>query len=135
MGNRLVQIIRYNGKFLAASYEHWSASEAVKHEDALDDAILAYDLFKDEESATPELAVKCLIESIKKAQGGSPGLDSPDWFSNDTKKHSYKQELFIKEHPEFPLYIDRNEGLITVDEEVADDWEGWAEDLNVFDWS
>lgn len=33
MGNRLVQKISYKGKFLAASYNHWSACEALNNFD------------------------------------------------------------------------------------------------------
>lgn len=142
MGDRLVQIIRYKGKFLAASYEHWSASEANVHEEKLNDAITKYDLF-DDKNATPELAVKCLIESIKAARKSRPGLTDPNWTEyiwgeNGNKliqHHSNIQQQFNKDHPEFPEFLDRNDGLITVDEEIADDWMGWAEALNNFDWT
>lgn len=143
MGDRLVQVIRYKGKFLAASYEHWSASEADIHQEKLDEIIAKYDLFNDK-NATSELAVKCLIESIKAVDSGSrPGLTDPNWAEYTWDENGNKfiphcsdiQEQFIKDHSEFPLFIDRNDGLITVDEVVAKDWEGWAEELNVFDWS
>ena len=57
MGNRLVQKISYKGKFLAASYNHWSADDWEVFENKLDDAIVHIYLFKDQ-IATTRLAVK-----------------------------------------------------------------------------
>ena len=44
MGDRLIQKISYKGKFLAASYNHWSASDWQYFEDTLDNAIIEFDL-------------------------------------------------------------------------------------------
>lgn len=142
MGDRLVQIIRYKGKFLAASYNHWSAGAAQEFEDALDTAILNHGLFDEDKNATPDNAVQCLIESIEEVQNslGNGGLILADWKLQDksvpwSDYHSDVQEDFNKRHPEIPISKDRTDGNITVDEKIATDWEGWAEALNVFDWS
>lgn len=82
MGNRLVQKISYKGKFLAASYNHWSADDWEVFENKLDDAITEFDLFKDE-NATPLNAVKVLKtavdRSIYNTEGIYNGCGLEDW--------------------------------------------------------
>ena len=143
MGDRLVQIIRYKGKFLAASYNHWSAEAADEFEKCLDDAIARNGLFDNDAKATPDNAVKCLIESISAAQGGlgAGGLIRADWslqdkvdYSEWNDYHSDVQADFIKRHPELPISSDSSDGNITVDEKIADDWLAWAEAVNNFCW-
>lgn len=144
MGDRLVQIIRYKGKFLAASYNHWSASAADEFEEALDNIILNHGLFDSDEKATVDLAVQCLKESIEQVQGslGEGGLHEADWTLQDKADfkvwhdyHSDVQEAFIQAHPELPIGKDRSDGYITVDEKIADDWFAWAEAVNNFNWT
>ena len=45
MGNRLVQKISYKGKFLAASYNHWSANDWEIFENILDDTIVELGIY------------------------------------------------------------------------------------------
>lgn len=143
MGDRLVQRISYNGKFLAASYQHWSAGDADGMQDVLDDVIYQHGLFDSPENATPENAVKCLIEADKifyKQEAGM-GLHHHKWSITDVatwqpvKYKSYFQRKFLKAHPEIPRGTGRTEGWVTVDPKIADSWERWAEALNNFAWS
>ena len=75
MGNRLVQKISYKGKFLAASYNHWAANDWKVFENKLDDAIVEFDLFKDE-NATPLNAVKVLKTAVDRAIYNTDEIDS-----------------------------------------------------------
>lgn len=142
MGNRLVQKISYKGEFLAASYNHWSADDWDVFENKLDDAIVEFDLFKDE-NATPLNAVKVLKtavdRSIYNTEGIYNGCGLEDWdvgYFFDGKEYvSNDQKVFIALHPEIKLAIDRSLGLITVDKKIADYWESFSEALNNFDFT
>ena len=144
MGNRLVQKISYKGKFLAASYNHWSADDWEVFENNLDDAIVEFDLFKDE-SATPLNAVKVLKTAVDRSIynideiGSRNGCGLEDWdvgYSFDGKKYiSNDQKVFIALHPEIKLATDRSLGLITVDKKIADYWESISGALNNFDFT
>ena len=144
MGNRLVQKISYKGKFLAASYNHWSADDWEVFENKLDDAIVEFDLFKDE-NATPLNAVKVLKTAVDRSiynidEIGSRngcGLEDCDVsYSFDGKEHvSNEQKVFIALHPEIEIGADRSLGLITVDKKIADYWESISEALNNFDFT
>lgn len=144
MGDRLVQVIRYKGKFLAASYNHWSAGAADEFQEALDESIIKHGLFDSDANATPDLAVQCLIESIEKVHGGlsDGGLIREDWSLQDKTDfrkwndyHSDVQAEFNKRHPEIHISTDTSDGSITVDEAIADDWVAWAEAVNNFEWT
>ena len=141
MGNRLVQKISYKGKFLAASYNHWSASDWEVFENNLDDAIVEFDLFKDE-NATPLNAVKVLKTAVDRSiynTDGIVGCGLEDWdigYFFDGKKYiSNDQKVFTTLHPEIEIGTDRTLGLITVDEKIADYWESISEALNNFDFT
>lgn len=141
MGNRLVQKISYKGKFLAASYNHWSADDWEVFENILDDAIVEFDLFKDE-NATPLNAVKVLKTAVDRSiynTDGIVGCGLEDWdidYFFDGKKYiSNDQKVFIALHPEIKLATDHTLGLITVDEKIADYWESFSEALNNFDFT
>lgn len=143
MGNRLVQKISYKGKFLAASYNHWSADDWEVFENKLDDAIVEFDLFKDE-NATPLNAVKVLKTAVDRSIYNTEGIDSHsgcglDWdvgyFFDGEEYISNKQKVFIALHPEIKLATDRSLGLITVDKKIADYWESFCEALNNFDFT
>ena len=141
MGNRLVQKISYKGKFLAASYNHWSANDWEIFENILDDAIVEFDLFKDE-NATPLNAVKVLKTAVDRAMydtDGIVGCGLEDWdidYFFDGKKYvSNEQKVFIALHPEIEIGADRILGLITVDKKIADYWESISEALNNFDFT
>lgn len=143
MGNRLVQKISYKGKFLAASYNHWSADDWEVFENKLDDAIVEFDLFKDE-NATPLNAVKVLKTAVDRSiynidEIGSRNGCGLDWVAGyffDGKEYiSNKQKVFIALHPEIELATDRSLGLITVDKKIADYWESFCEALNNFDFT
>lgn len=143
MGNRLVQKISYKGKFLAASYNHWSADDWEVFENKLDDAIVEFDLFKDE-NATPLNAVKVLKTAVDRSiynidEIGSRNGCGLDWVAGyffDGKEYiSNKQKVFIALHPEIELATDRSLGLITVDKKIADYWESFSEALNNFDFT
>ena len=144
MGNRLVQKISYKGKFLAASYNHWSADEWEDFENILDDAIVEFDLFKDE-NATTLNAVKVLKIAVDRAMlntdetysHNSCGLEDwdIDYFFDGKKYISNDQKVFIALHPEIKLATDRALGLITVDKKIADYWESISEALNNFDFT
>ena len=141
MGNRLVQKISYKGKFLAASYNHWSASDWEVFENNLDDAIVEFDLFKDE-NATPLNAVKVLKTAVDRSiynTDGIVGCSLEDWdidYFFDGKKYvSNEQKVFTALHPEIKIGTDRSLGLITVDEKIAGYWESISEALNNFDFT
>ena len=144
MGNRLVQKISYKGKFLAASYNHWAANDWKNFEDILDDTIVEFDLFKDE-NATPLNAVKVLKTAVDRAMlntdetysHNSCGLEDWDvgYFFNGKEYVSNEQKVFIALHPEIKLAADRSLGLITVDKKIADYWESFSEALNNFDFT
>lgn len=143
MGNRLVQKISYKGKFLAASYNHLSADDWEVFENKLDDAIVEFDLFKDE-NATSLNAVKVLKTAVDRAiyntdEIGSHNSCGLDWVAGyffDGKEYiSNKQKVFIALHPEIELATDRSLGLITVDKKIADYWESFCEALNNFDFT
>lgn len=143
MGNRLVQKISYKGKFLAASYNHWAANDWKYFEDILDDTIVEFDLFKDE-NATPLNAVKVLKIAVDRAMLNTDGMDYngcglEDWgigYFFDGKKYiSNDQKVFTTLHPEIKIGTDRTLGLITVDEKIADYWESISEALNNFDFT
>ena len=141
MGNRLVQKISYKGKFLAASYNHWSANDWEIFENILDDAIVEFDLFKDE-NATTLNAVKVLKTAVDRSiynTDGIVGCGLEDWdidYFFDGKKYiSNDQKVFTALHPEIEIGTDRTLGLITVDEKIADYWESISEALNNFDFT
>ena len=141
MGNRLVQKISYKGKFLAASYNHWSADDWEVFENKLDDAIVEFDLFKDE-NATPLNAVKVLKTAVDRSIYNTDGIDNGcglDWdvgyFFDGEEYISNEQKVFIALHPEIKLATDRSLGLITVDKKIADYWESFSEALNNFDFN
>ena len=144
MGNRLVQKISYKGKFLAASYNHWAANDWEDFENKLDDAIVEFDLFKDE-NATPLNAVKVLKTAVDRAIYNTDEIDSrngcglEDWdvgYFFDGKEYvSNEQTVFTALHPEIKTGTDHTLGLITVDEKIADYWESISEALNNFDFT
>ena len=144
MGNRLVQKISYKGKFLAASYNHWSADDWEVFENKLDDAIVEFDLFKNE-NATPLNAVRVLKTAVDRAIYSTDEIDShngcglEDWdvgYFFDGKEYvSNDQKVFIALHPEIEIGADRSLGLITVDKKIADYWESFCEALNNFDFT
>ena len=144
MGNRLVQKISYKGKFLAASYNHWSADDWEVFENKLDDAIVEFDLFKDE-NATPLNAVKVLKTAVDRSIynideiGSRNGCGLEDWdvgYFFDGKEYvSNDQKVFIALHPEIEIGTNRTLGLITVDKKIADYWESFSEALNNFDFT
>lgn len=142
MGNRLVQKISYKGKFLAASYNHWSADDWEVFENKLDDAIVEFDLFKDE-NATPLNAVKVLKTAVDRAiyntDGSRNGCGLEDcnvgYFFDGKEYVSNEQKVFIALHPEIEIGADRTLGLITVDKKIADYWESFSEALNNFDFT
>ena len=144
MGNRLVQKISYKGKFLAASYNHWAANDWKYFEDILDDTIVEFDLFKDE-NATTLNAVKVLKTAVDRAMlntdetysHNSCGLEDwdIDYFFDGKKYISNDQKVFTTLHPEIKLATDRSLGLITVDKKIADYWESFCEALNNFDFT
>lgn len=145
MGDRLVTRIAYKGKFIAGSYQHWSAGDDYEQAEILDEILCNMDFFGGNgENATVENACKALYETIKKCYGENTpcGLHIADWSLSDPTSHTFTkdyhsdiQEKFIEEHPEFPIGHDRTEGYITVDEAIYNDWEDWAESVNNFDWS
>ena len=148
MGNRLVSKIAYNGKFFAASYQHWAANDWERLKDILDETILKHGFFDDDHVRTKEEAVQILFEMLTKynnsvcAKDFKPkhGLVPADitfttWDGDkcvETPYHSSVQEEFIK-NSSLPICKDRSDGMITVDKIIADDWEGWVEALNNFD--
>ena len=144
MGNRLVQKISYKGKFLAASYNHWSADDWDVFENILDDAIIEFDLFKDE-NATPLNAVKVLKTAVDRSIYNADEINSHngcgledwdiDYFFDGKKYISNEQKVFIALHPEIKLATDHTLGLITVDKKIADYWESFSEALNNFDFT
>ena len=144
MGNRLVQKISYEGKFLAASYNHWSADDWEIFENELDNAIIEFDLFNDE-NATSLNAVKVLKTAVDRAMHNSDdtyshsgcGLEdwNPGYFFDGEEYISNEQKVFIALHPEIEIGTDRTLGLITVDKKIADYWEFFSEALNNFDFT
>ena len=144
MGNRLVQKISYKGKFLAASYNHWAANDWKYFEDILDDTIVEFDLFKDE-NATPLNAVKVLKTAVDRSINNTYEMSSHnscgledwdiDYFFDGKKYISNDQKVFTTLHPEIKIGADRSLGLITVDEKIADYWESISEALNNFDFT
>ena len=144
MGNRLIQKISYKGKFLAASYNHWSADDWEVFENKLDDAIVEFDLFKDE-NATPLNAVKVLKIAVDRAMHNSDEIDSHNgcgledldvgYFFDGKEYISNEQKVFIALHPEIEIGINRTLGLITVDKNIADYWESFSEALNNSDFT
>ena len=144
MGNRLVQKISYKGKFLAASYNHWSADDWDVFENKLDDAIIEFDLFKDE-NATPLNAVKVLKTAVDRAIYNTDEIDTRNgcgleywdvgYFFDGKEYVSNEQKVFIALHPEIEIGTDCTLGLITVDKNIADYWESFSEALNNFDFT
>ena len=144
MGNRLVQKISYKGKFLAASYNHWAANDWEVFENKLDDAIVEFDLFKDE-NATPLNAVKVLKTAVDRSIYNTDEINSHngcgledwdiDYFFDGKKYISNDQKVFTALHPEIKIGTDRSLGLITVDEKITDYCESISEALNNFDFT
>lgn len=150
MGDRLVSRIAYKGQFFAASYQHWAASDWEKLEDILDDTIVEHGFFDDDHVRTKEEAVQILFEMLTKYNNSicskdyepKHGLSPADviftsWEGDeviDTPYRSDEQEAFNK-NSSLPICQDRTDGIITVDETIADDWEDWAEAINDFDFS
>ena len=52
----------------------------------------------------------------------------------NTPYHSVEQEVFNK-NSSLPICQDRTDGIITVDEKIANEWMNWAEVTNDFDFS
>lgn len=127
MGNRLVNVIvNEKGNRIAASYQHWSASDweqvfnlLMKNKEMRNPSKeYAYDLLKksiDEYNNNPEMIVGLSV--------AWKGDDSHEFKNQKTKE-------FKKKHPETHDAVDRSYGLITFDEDVIDDWLGWAEAVN-----
>ncbi len=150
MGDRLVSKISYKGQFFAASYQHWAASDWEKLEDILDETILEHEFFDDDHARTKEEAAQILFEMLTKynnsiSEGYEPkhGLSPADvtfFVRNDGKEpvntpyHSVEQEDFNK-NSSLPLCQDRSDGIITVDEKIANEWMKCAEVSNDFDFS
>ena len=150
MGNRLVSRIAYKGQFFAASYQHWAASDWEKLEDILDETILEHGFFDNDHARTKEEAAQILFEMLTKynnsiSEGYEPkhGLSSADvtfFVRNGGKEpvntpyHSVEQEDFNK-NSSLPLCQDRSDGIITVDEKIANEWMYWAEVTNDFNFS
>ena len=146
MGDRLVSRIAYKGQFFAASYQHWAASDWEKLEGILDEIIIEHGFFDDDHVRTKEEAAQILFEMLTKYNNSiwkvdhepKHGLSSADVVfsteSTDTPYHSDEQEAFNK-NSSLPICQDRTDGIITVDETIADDWEDWAEAINDFDFS
>ena len=151
MGNRLVSRIAYKGQFFAASYQHWSGGDWVILEDILDDTIVEHGFFDDDHVRTKEEAAQILFEMLTKynnsicSKGYEPkhGLSPADvtfFVRNDDKEpvntpyHSVEQEVFNK-NSSLPICQDRTDGIITVDEKIANEWMNWAEVTNDFDFS
>ena len=151
MGNRLVSRIAYKGQFFAASYQHWSGGDWVILEDILDDTISDHGFFDDDHVRTKEEAAQSLFEMLTKynnsicSKGYEPkhGLAPADvtcFVRNDDKEpvntpyHSVEQEVFNK-NSSLPICQDRTDGIITVDEKIANEWMNWAEVTNDFDFS
>lgn len=127
MGDRLVNlIVDVNGNRIAASYQHWSASDweqvfnlLIKNKEMRNPTKeYAYDLLKksiDEYNNNPEMIVGLAV----------------DWAGEgDRYFKNQKTREFRNKHPETHDAVDRNDGLITFDEDVIDDWLGWAEAVN-----
>lgn len=146
MGDRLVSRIAYKGQFFAASYQHWAASDWKKLEDILDDTIFEHGFFDDDHVRTKEEAAQILFEMLTKYNNSiwkvdhepKHGLSPADVVfateATDTPYHSVEQEAFNK-NSSLPICQDRTDGIITVDEKIADDWEDWAEAINDFNFS
>lgn len=151
MGDRLVSRIAYKGQFFAASYQHWSGGDWVILEDILDDTIVEHGFFDDDHVRTKEEAAQILFEMLTKynnsicSKGYEPkhGLSPADvtfFVRNDDKEpvntpyHSDEQEVFNK-NSSLPICQDRTDGIITVDEKIANEWMNWAEAINDFDFS
>lgn len=151
MGNRLVSRIAYKGQFFAASYQHWSGGDWAILEDILDDTIVEHGFFDDDHVRTKEEAAQILFEMLTKYnnsacnEGYEPkhGLSPADvtfFVRNGGKEpvntpyHSVEQEAFNK-NSSLPICQDRTDGIITVDEKIASEWEYWAEVTNDFNFS
>lgn len=151
MGNRLVSRIAYKGQFFAASYQHWSGGDWVILEDILDDTISDHGFFDDDHVRTKEEAAQILFEMLTKYNNSicskdyepKHGLSPADvafFVRNDGKEpvntpyHSVEQEDFNK-NSSLPICQDRTDGIITVDEKIANEWMNWAEVTNDFDFS
>ena len=151
MGDRLVSRLAYKGQFFAASYQHWSGGDWVILEDILDDTIVEHGFFDDDHVRTKEEAAQILFEMLTKynnsicSKGYEPkhGLSPADvtfFVRNDDKEpvntsyHSDEQEVFNK-NSSLPICQDRTDGIITVDEKIANEWMNWAEAINDFDFS
>lgn len=150
MGDRLVSRIAYKGQFFAASYQHWAASDWARLEDILDDTIFEHGFFDSDHVRTKEEAAQILFEMLTKynnsiSEGYEPkhGLSPADvtfFVRNGGKEpvntpyHSVEQEDFNK-NSSLPLCQDRSDGIITVDEKIANEWEYWAEVTNDFNFS
>lgn len=150
MGDRLVSRIAYKGQFFAASYQHWAASDWARLEDILDDTIFEHGFFDSDHVRTKEEAAQILFEMLTKynnsiSEGYEPkhGLSPADvtfFVRNGGKEpvntpyHSVEQEDFNK-NSFLPLCQDRSDGIITVDEKIANEWEYWAEVTNDFNFS
>lgn len=141
MGDRLVTVIRHKGKFYAASYQHWSAEAAEEVEALVDDEMLKCDF---NNFPTQEKAFNVLKNALDKWNGDNvAGLvvqaNSYKWDGNNdryitTPIDCVEGKKYLKSHPDVVLATNRSEGLITLDEAVGDDYLGWAEAVNNFDW-
>ncbi|WP_022933209.1 hypothetical protein [Treponema bryantii] len=148
MGERLVTKISYKGQFFAASYQHWSAAAWKQLENILNELIIEHGFFENNHVRTKNEAVQILFEMLTKWNNATcsrnyktkHGLGSADviiysWEKDKTISipyHSEEQAAFNK-NTSIPFSQSRTEGLITVDETIANDWESWAEVVNDFD--
>lgn len=135
MGNRLVQVISFNDKFLAATYQHWSAEEADEMYDLTDYAL--HEL----KDTNDKLALIKIIKDVLDKHNGNTNSGFAngclEW-NKETKMYDKEyfsdiDKAFMKEHPEFALSKDRNDGLFTLDERIGNSFEDWAEITNYID--
>ena len=137
MGDRLVQIITKDAKFLAATYQHWSASEADEMQNLTEEALKK---LSDNEFLDSSIIIKTIKDVLDKHNGNANSGFSNGCLEWNKKTKMYDKEYFsdidkafMKEHPEFALSKSRNDGLFTLDERIANSFEGWAEEVNYID--
>lgn len=148
MGDRLITKISYKGEFFAASYQHWAAADAEELHDICYSLIREHNFFDDIHNRTKEEAAQILYEMLEKY---NKAVDIPKekykpshgLFPADTNLWDCKSEELFSYHSDeqqalidkglIPIGKDRTNGFITIDKKIADDWEGWAEEFNIFD--
>lgn len=130
MGERLViRIHNKKGKLLAASYQQWAADDFAYYEQRLMDAkqkILGGKSF----FRTCKQAVQALMEMLSTdPKLVHPGLVTEWCLDNVTPTPSVATRRFLRRNPEFPHGQSRCDGYITLDQDVAQSWSGWAQML------